>query len=200
MKNKDQILVVPVNFVSYVNNGFTGASCYTNKNFYSIYDSTGTYKARYEIDNNICFVKISIVMIFKYNDKYLVKELHDLNKRPCIELGINSFIKPYSGYNNALLNQMHYILQNDFKIDPEFVKINFVGTIRDLANESVKSILGCIYYIDTTDVSINLIVSKSTIYQYKWYTVKELVDRYSKATSWSKKMIDCLLEETIKIN
>ena len=198
MKNKEQILVVPVNYVSYIKNGFAGASLYRNKNFYSNYDSTGVYKARYEIDSNICFIKISVVMIFKHDNKFLVKELRDLNKRPCIEIGVNSFIKPLSGNNNALLNQMNYILNNDLKIDPESVKINFIGTIRDLASESVKSILGCIYYIDTTDV--DMIISKSNIYQYKWYTLKELVDRYSKATSWSKQIIDCLLEETIKIN
>lgn len=197
MKNKEQVLVVPVNYVSYIKNGFAGASLY-NRNFYSNYDSTGVYKARYEIDNNICFVKISVVMIFKHDNKFLVKELYDLNKRPCMEIGINSFIKPLAGNNNALLNQMNYILNHDLKIDPESVKINFIGTIRDLANESVKSILGCIYYIDTTDV--DMIISKSNIYQYKWYTLKELVDRYSKATSWSKQIIDCLLEETIKIN
>ena len=198
MKNKEQILVVPVNYVSYIKNGFTGASLYHGRNFYSNYDSTGVYKARYEIDNNICFVKIAVVMIFKHDDKFLVKELRDLNKRPCIEIGVNSFIKPLAGNNKALLNQMNYILNNDLKIDPESVKINFIGTIRDLANESVKSILGCIYYIDTTDV--DMIISKSNIYQYKWYTLKELVDRYSKATSWSKQIIDCLLEGTIKIN
>ena len=93
---------------------------------------------------------------------------------------------------------MNYILKNDLKIDPESVKINFIGNIRDLANDTVKSILGCVYYIDTTDILD--ITSASTIYQYKWYTVHELVDKYTKATSWSKKLIDCLLEETIKIN
>ena len=137
-------------------------------------------------------------MIFKNHDKFLVKELYDTNKRPCLELGINSFIKPLAGNNNAVLNQMNYILKNDLKIDPESVKINFIGNIRDLTNESVKSVLGCIYYIDTAATC--LFTSDSSIYQYKWYTLKELVDRYSKATSWSKQVIDCLLEETIKIN
>lgn len=196
MKNKDQVLVVPVNFVSSIQNGFSGATS-LSKNNYSLYDSMGTYKPRYEIDNNICFVKISIVMIFKNDNKYLVKELYDLTKRPCLELGINSFIKPYSGNNKAIFNQMSYILK-DFNINPESVKINFIGNIRDLANDAVKSILGCIYYIDTTDT--NKLISTSTIFQYKWYTLQELVDRYSKATSWSKQIIDCLLEKTIKIN
>ena len=198
MKNKEQILVVPVNYVSYIKNGFTGAASFSGKNTYSLYDSTGVYKARYEIDNNICFIKISVVMIFKHNDKFLVKELYDLNRRPCLELGVNSYIKPIAGNNNAILNQINYILNNDLKIDPESVKINFVGTIRDLANDAVKSTLGCIYYIDTSDV--DMIISKSNIYQYKWYTLSELIDRYSKATSWSKQMIDCLLVKTIKIN
>ena len=196
MKNKDQVLVVPVNFVSSISNGFSGATS-LSKNNYSLYDSMGTYKPRYEIDNNICFVKISVVMIFKNDNKYLVKELYDLTKRPCLELGINSFIKPYSGNNKAIFNQMSYILK-DFNINPESVKINFIGNIRDLANDAVKSILGCIYYIDTTDT--NKLISTSTIFQYKWYTLQELVDRYSKATSWSKQIIDCLLEKTIKIN
>lgn len=196
MKNKDQILVVPVNFVSSIPNGFSGATS-LSKNNYGLYDSMGSYKPRYEIDNNICFVKISVVMIFKNDNKYLVKELYDLTKRPCLELGINSFIKPYSGNNKAIFNQMSYILK-DFNINPESVKINFIGNIRDLANDAVKSILGCIYYIDTTDT--NKLISTSTIFQYKWYTLQELVDRYSKATSWSKQIIDCLLEKTIKIN
>lgn len=197
MKNKEQILVVPVNFVSSISNGFTGATSLF-KNSYSLYDSMGSYMPRYEIDNNICFIKLSVVMIFKNHDKFLVKELYDTNKRPCLELGINSFIKPLAGNNKAILNQMNYILKNDLKIDPESVKINFIGNIRDLANDAVKSILGCVYYIDTTDILD--ITSASTIYQYKWYTVHELVDRYTRATSWSKKLIDCLLEETIKIN
>ena len=89
-------------------------------------------------------------------------------------------------------------VKNDLKIDPDSVKISFIGNIRDLTNDSVKSILGCIYYIDTTDA--DMIISKSTIFQYKWYTIHELVDRYNKATSWSKKIIDCLLDKTIKIN
>ena len=198
MKNKDQILVVPVNYVSYIKNGFTGATFFKHKNSYGLYDSTGVYKARYEIDNNICFVKIAVVMMFERDGKFLVKELYDMNKRPCLEIGVNTFIKPLSGNNNAILNQMNYVLNHDLKIDPESVKINFIGNIRDLANESVKSILGCIYYIDTTDV--DMIISKSSIYQYKWYTLRELVDKYSKATSWSKQIIDLLLEETIKIN
>ena len=197
MKNKEQILVVPVNFVSSISNGFTGATSLF-KNSYSLYDSMGSYIPRYEVDNNICFIKLSVVMIFKNHDKFLVKELYDTNKRPCLELGINSFIKPLAGNNKAILNQMNYILKNDLKIDPESVKINFIGNIRDLANDAVKSILGCVYYIDTTDILD--ITSASTIYQYKWYTVYELVDRYTRATSWSKKLIDCLLEETIKIN
>ena len=197
MKNKEQILVVPVNFVSYIPNGFSGATS-LSKNSYSLYDSMGAYMPRYEIDNNICFIKISIVMLFKYNDQYLVKELYDNKKRPCLELGINSFIKPVAGNNKALLNQINYILQHDLNIDPESVKINFIGNIRDLANDSVKSILGCIYYIDTTDAKS--ITTISSIYQYNWYNLSELVDRYSKATSWSKQIIDCLLEKTIKIN
>ncbi len=196
MKNKDQVLVVPVNFVSSIPNGFSGATS-LSKNNYSLYDSMGAYMPRYEIDDNICFVKISVVMIFKHDDKYLVKELYDTTKRPCMELGVNSFIKPISGNNKAILNQMNHILR-EFKINPESVKINFIGNIRDLANDAVKSILGCIYYIDTTDIK-NL-TSESTVFQYKWYTLSELVDRYSRATSWSKQIIDCLLEKTIKIN
>ena len=93
---------------------------------------------------------------------------------------------------------MKHTLTNDLKIDPESVKINFIGNIRDLTNESVKSVLGCIYYIDTANT--DTITSKSEIYQYKWYTLRELIDRYTRGTSWTKMIVDCLLEETIKIN
>lgn len=198
MKNKEQILVVPVNYVSSIKNGFSGATSFSTTKTYSLYDSIGVYKPRYEIDNNICFIKISIMLIFKHGDKFLVKELYDKTKRPCIELGVNSFIKKSSGNYNAIYSQITHILQEDLHLNSDNIKINFVGHIRDLANDSVKSILGCIYYIDTAATC--LFTSNSSIYQYQWYTLKELVDRYSKATSWSKQIIDCLLEETIKIN
>lgn len=196
MINKEQILVVPVNYTSYIKNGFTGASSISTNTSYSLYDSTGTYEPRYKIDNNICFVKISIVLLFKYSDKFLVKELYDLNKRPCLELGINSYIEPTSGNYKALYNQITSVLA-DYDIDSKSVKINFIGYIRDFTNQSVKSTLGCIYYIDTTQ--IEKIQSTSNIYQYKWYTIHELIDKYTKGTSWSKKITDCLVNKTIII-
>ena len=197
MKNKEQILVVPVNYTSYIKNGFTGTSSVSTKSSYSLYDSTGVYEPRYKIDNNICLIKVSILIIIKYEDKYLVKELYDTNKRPCLELGINSYIKNYSGNYNALYNQIIHIINNDLKIDPKTINIDFIGYIRDLANDSVKSVLGNIYYINITNA--DMIISKSKIYNYKWYTLKELIDRYTKATTWSKTLIDCLVEKTIKV-
>ena len=198
MKNKEQVLVVPVNYVSSIKNGFSGAASFSTAKTFSLYDSIGVYKPRYEIDNNICFVKISVTLIFKHDDKFLVKELYDKNKRPCIELGINSFIKKSSGNYNAIHSQITHILQDDLNLDSDNVKINFIGHIRDLTNDTVKSILGCVYYIDTTETCI--FTSNSSIYQYKWYTLKELVDRYTKETSWSRIMVDGLLEGSIKIN
>ena len=197
MINKEQILVVPVNYTSYIKNGFTGASSISTARSYSLYDSTGVYEPIYKIDNNICFIKISVMLLFKQDNKFLVKELYDTTKRPCLEIGVNSYIKPVSGHYNAIYNQINRVLQYDLSIDPESVKIDFIGFIRDLTNNSVKSTLGCIYYIDTTEFTIQ---SNSDIYQYKWYTLTELIDRYSKSTSWSKKITDCLIEKTIKIN
>ena len=196
MKNKEQVLVVPVNYVSSVKNGFSGTTFSLAKS-YSLYDSIGVYRPRYEIDDNICFVKISIMLIFKHNDKFLVKELNDKNKRPCIELGVNSFIKQSSGNYQAVYSQIVRILQDDLKFNSDKIKIKFVGNIRDLTNDSVKSILGCIYYIDTTETCI--FTSNSSIYQYKWYTLRELVDKYTKGTSWTKIMIDGLLDDSIKL-
>lgn len=197
MINKEQILVVPVTYTSYIKNGFTGASSISTTRSYSLYDSTGIYEPIYKINNNICFIKISIILLFKQDEKFLVKELYDITKKPCLEIGINSYIKSSSGNYNALQNQINNILQFDLFIDPDTVKINFIGFIRDLTNNSVKSTLGCIYYIDTTNISIQ---SSSDIYQYKWYTLRELIDRYNKSTSWSRKITDCLIEKTIKID
>ena len=197
MKNKDQVLVVPVNYVSNIGNRFTGTSLSTNSS-YCLFDSTGVYEPRYKIDNNICLIKIALVLIFKdKNNKYLVKELSDKNARPKIEFGINSYIKPYSGNYLALLNQINYILNNDLKIDTNKASYKFIGFVRDLANDSVKSTLGVIYYIDIDE---DLCFSnKSKTYSYQWYSLKELVDNYSKTTSWSKEIIDNLLIEKIKL-
>ena len=197
MINKDQILVVPVNYTSYIDNGLTGATFISTKNSYSLFDSLGVYEPRYKIDDNICFTKISVVLIFKYNDKYLVKELYDLTKRPCLEIGENSYVYPYAGNNNALLNQINHVLQHNLKIEPKTVDIKFIGYIRDYTNESMKSVLGNIYYVHTP-YPITM-PDHSVSFQYKWYSISELVNRYTKATSWSKQIIDALLENTIEI-
>ena len=94
MINKEQIMVVPVSYTSHIDNGFTGAISMSTDNSYSLYDSTGIYEPRYKIDNNICFIKIAIILIFKKDNKFLVKELINTEKKPCIEMGINSYIKP----------------------------------------------------------------------------------------------------------
>ena len=56
-KDKEQVLIVPVNYVSHINNGFTGSDLKT-KNSYSLYDSIGIYKPLYEIRKNICLIEI----------------------------------------------------------------------------------------------------------------------------------------------
>ena len=194
MRNKEQILVVPVNYVSHIGNNFTGTSLST-KSSYVQFDSTGLYEPRYKIDNNICLIKIAVVLIFKDKEgKYLVKESKNKKIRPCIELGINSYIEPDSGNYKALYNQINTLCK-EIGLDTKDTSNKFIGYIRDLTNDCVKSTLGMVYYIDTNkDLNFS---NKSKLYSYEWYTLKELVDRYTKTTSWSKILIDNLLVENI---
>ena len=78
MKNKEQILVVPVNYVSSIKNGFSGATSFSTVKTYSLYDSIGVYKPRYEIDNNICFIKIDNK---QYNVLYMLLIIDNIYNR-----------------------------------------------------------------------------------------------------------------------
>lgn len=191
MKNKEQVLVVPTNFIK-VNNKFVGNSTITTKKSYSLYDSIGAYKPLYEIEKNICLIRISVFLLVKKDDKYLVKELYDKSKKPYIELGLHSYVKSYSGNYRALYNQISYLKDNYFK-DNSVEDFKFIGTIRDLANTSVQSILGNVYYSEVHDFTCK----KNEVYDFKWYSKQELIDRYNKATSWSKIIIDAIVDESI---
>ena len=192
-KNKDQVLIVPVNYVFNIDNGFTGTSLPT-KQSYTLYDSVGTYKPVYEIEKNICLIRISVMLIIKNEyDEYLVKELHDKQKRPYLELGMNSYVKSSSGNYQALYNQLNEMTYYNFKDDLNF---NYIGTIRDLANDSVKSILGSVYYVETKKDNFTP-KTKHDLYEYKWYKKQDLIDRYNKATSWSRIIIDKIVDGSI---
>ena len=198
MKSKEQILVVPVNHVSHIPNGLSGTiSSLTTKSSYCLFDSIGVYEPRYKIENNICLVKIAVILLLKNEEgKYLIKELTDTTKRPCLELGIISFVKKESGNHNALLNQLNFI-SDKIGLDTDKISYSYNGHIRDLASETTKTILGTLYSINckTSDIKIN----DSLTCVYKWYDLDTLVNKYSKATKWSKELIDALLINKIII-
>ena len=190
---KDQVLIVPVSYIKF-DDGFTGNFTIKTKDSYMLYDSIGVYKPLRDIEKKICFIRISVLNLIKDQDnRYLVKELTDKTQRPCIELGLNSYVKSYSGNYKALYNQLRHISSIHFNQKLDY---SFIGNIRDLTNKNVKSILGCIYYSEVD--SSTFIEENNKMYEYKWYTVKELIDVYNKATSWSKIIIDLLVDDSIK--
>ncbi len=191
-KNKDQVMVVPVNYMNHLNNGFNPTNT-TTKISYGLYDSIGLYRPLYEIENNICLIRPSVLLIIKNKeDKFLVKELKEKNKKPNLEIGLNSYIKSSSGNCNAVLNQIEDMANKMFKDAPEF---EYLGTIRDLANEAVSSIVGLVYYTETEEENF-IVKEKHLLYDYKWYNKKELIDRYNKSTSWTKKITDMIVDKS----
>jgi predicted NUDIX family phosphoesterase len=192
MKNKDQVLIVPTTYVSHIGNNFVGTSLTTERS-YCLYDSTGIYKPLYEIEKKICLIRISIFLLIQNSEgKFLVKELHEKSKVPYIELGIQSYVKSYSGNYKALYNQINHLQAEHLKKNT-MDDFKFIGTIRDLANNAVSSVLGNVYYVETNDISYE----PNKVYEYKWYSVQELIDRYNKATSWSKILIDMMVDKSI---
>ena len=192
MKNKDQVLIVPTTYVSHIGNNFVGTSLTTERS-YCLYDSTGIYKPLYEIEKKICLIRISVFLLIQNSEgKFLVKELHEKSKVPYIELGIQSYVKSYSGNYRALYNQINH-LQIEHLKNNTMDDFKFIGTIRDLANNAVSSVLGNVYYVETNDISYE----PNKVYEYKWYSVQELIDRYNKATSWSRTLIDMMVDKSI---
>ena len=192
MKNKDQVLIVPTTYISHIGNNFVGTSLTTERS-YCLYDSTGIYKPLYEIEKKICLIRISVFLLIQNSEgKFLVKELHEKSKVPYIELGIQSYVKSYSGNYRALYNQINH-LQTEHLKKNTMDDFKFIGTIRDLANNAVSSVLGNVYYVETDDISYE----SNRVYEYKWYSVQELIDRYNKATSWSRTLIDMMVDKSI---
>lgn len=191
MKRKEQVLVVPVTYLSHIENGFTGVNISTESS-YTLYDSIGVYKPLYEIEKKICFIRISVFLLIENeNGDFLLKELKDKNAKPRYELGLHSYIKSYSGNYKAILNQINDLSNKSFH---HINNYKFIGNIRDLANSSVKSILGCIYHCKTNTSNF---IKTDDNYNYVWCNKQELIDRYGRATSWSRIIIDMIVDKSI---
>jgi predicted NUDIX family phosphoesterase len=102
-------------------------------------------------------------------------------------------VKSQSGNYQAIYNQLIASTRNYFDVDLNF---KYLGTIRDLANDNVKSILGNVYIAEINKDDF-ILKTKHDLYENKWYSKQELIDKYNKATSWSKIMIDIIVEELI---
>lgn len=183
---REQIMIVPVNYI-HLDNGFTGASIST-KLSYSLYDSIGIYRPINEIDKNICLIKISVMILLENeNGEFLIKELYDKSQKPYMELGLHSYIKSYSGNYHAVYNQLESMVnQHNYK---------FVGNIRDITVKSIQSVLGCIYYCKVKDFTLP---ESTELYYYDWRAPKALLDNYSKYTTWSKTIIDMLVDKSFQ--
>ena len=181
---RDQIMIVPVNYIRF-DNGFTSASISITDS-YTYYDNISVYRPIDEINKNICLIKIAVMLLLENEQgQFLAKCLYDKNQRPSIELGLNSYIKSYSGNYRAIYNQLESMAgQQNYK---------FIGNIRDLANKTVQSTLGCIYYCKINEFELP---ESNDLYHYEWFAPKTLIDNYSKFTSWSKTIIDMLADNT----
>ena len=94
----------------------------------------------------------------------------------------------------AIYNQLNTMTYYTFK---ESLDFKFIGYIRDLANDNVNSILGTVYYTESNKENFAP-KSKHELYEHKWYNKQELINRYGRATSWSKIIIDMIVDESIK--
>lgn len=187
-----KVLVIPSNYAFNINNGFSVSDPLSMK---ELYNSIGRYKPLSEVDKNICMLKISVMLLITCNDKFLVKTLKDQKARPCLEIGYHSYVDAIAENNNILQSQINAITK---KYIPDFraVDFTFLGYIRDLTNPSTSTILGNVFTIDLPKED-DFIIKLFSTYNYKWYTKKELVDNYHKATSWSKIIIDKIVDQSI---
>ncbi len=188
-----KILVIPSNYAFNINNGFSVSDPLSMK---ELYNSIGRYKALSEVEKNICLLKVSVMLLITCKDKFLVKTLKDQKARPCLEIGYHSYVDTITENNNILQSQINAITK---KYIPNFkaVDFTFLGYIRDLANASTSTILGNVFSIDLPEED-DFIIKLFSTYNYKWYTKKQLIDNYQKATSWSKIIIDMIVDNSIE--
>lgn len=191
----ERVLVIPLYAMYGIEDKFT--RCNHTKEIWSEFDK-GKYVFRYDAEGESSMQQIIPYVIIHNpeNDKYLISKRKEQSGEPRLvgqmSMGFGGHINPEDGYKDVILKAMFRELMEELFMTP-LSSATFLGYIRDISS-STNDHTGCVFIIESKDASVREIDKLEGC----WMSPKELEEAYFKFESWSKFLIDFLVENNYK--
>lgn len=194
--NNEEVFVIPYNNTSHIENGFTKVN--SEKNIWSKFDKLGKYIYRDVVEGRVETQQIIPYIVLRSNEgRYLIAKKRNKAKdeiNNTMSLGFGGHINPCDGYKDILFQASARNLLEEISLYP-YNTMQFKGYVREM-NSDIKDHLGCVFLIDDIDEKETKIL-KQDVYIQDWYTKNQLVEHYAKFETWSKHIINYLVENNL---
>lgn len=194
--NNEEVLVTPYLYTQDIDNGFT-FSKKEKKTIWSKYNSISRYmlkstaEGRKEVQQLIPYIVIQSDTL-----KYFVYQLNKPDKKQyenTMTIGIYDHIKYEDGLKDPVFKAAVRCLFDN--VDLQVINtFEFKGYVREM-NSNTNDHLGIVFKI--SDVPEDSITVKNFNFIGRWMTQKELIEHYGKFESWSKHLIDFMVDNPL---
>lgn len=193
----EEVFIVPFHNLQHIEDGFTKLK--HDKNIWSKFDKIGKYVYRNDAEGiNVLQQIIPYVIIKNTSNQFLAyKRLTTTNEsrlHNTYSLGFGGHINREDGTRDVLFKATVRELMEELNISNISSSLRFTGYVRDLGGTTADH-LGCVFVFDCNDDEVS--VKETNLLEGKWMTKDELINAYSKFESWSKFIIDYMVDDTL---
>lgn len=184
-----EVFIVPYDKTMDIESGFTNQKHY--KDIWTKYNNVGKYVDKKIADQNSAMQQIvPYVLLRNESGKYFCAILEE-NDKKLISMGFGNNLEPVDGIMQPLFMGTTRTLFNDINME-DLNPLRFVGTVRDMLTNDKH--LGYVFLMD--NVSNNIKLNNNNLIG-QWLTVEELINNYGKLESWSKHIVNYLVDNTL---
>lgn len=188
----EEVFVVPFHNLQHIDNGYTWSK--HDKNIWTKFDKIGKYVYRDSAEGIYVLQQIIPYIILRNEEgnylAYTHLESNDNRTSNKMSIGFEKHINPEeAGMNNVLFRGAASVLMDNQLFNNISNPLKFVGYVRDMSEQNADH-LGCVFIFDCKEEDLN--ISDKT-----WLTKDDLIANYHKFESWSKFIIDHLVDNTL---
>jgi predicted NUDIX family phosphoesterase len=199
MKNVDlygseEVFVVPIHNIMHIEDGFTKMN--HDKDIWCKFDNIGKYVYRNDAEGiNVLQQLIPYIIIRDENFNILVTERLTTTTEERLHnkysLGVGGHINPEDGSMNVLFKSAVRELNEEVSLEVITTPLRFVGYARDI-NGPTNDHLGCVFVLDV--LRQHVAIKETDKLKGIWMTQAEMEIKYPKFESWSKFIIDYMVD------
>lgn len=194
--NNEEVFVIPFQETLFIDNGFT----YTHdKNIWNRFDLIGKYVLRSDAEEKKEIQQIIPYILIKnqFNEFYVSKRLETSTEKRLhnqISIGFGGHINKIDGYTEPLFKCAIRELYEELNIEDNLYPLKHIGYVRDL-NGKTNDHIGIVFM--TKCLKSKISIKENDYLKGYWMSKNELIDKYGKLESWSKYIVDYMVDSNL---